>query len=115
MTSFPLLIGAGLFPKAIWSFQDTERIKLIGAFSDDAGGTGLGSYDVRSNIWHLDCYSTSRRSWSPLSHIWQNSAICKLCLPLAPQSIDHVISEQHAFIRVLLASCYRRTGVLQVL
>ena len=29
----------------------------LGTDVDDAGGTGPGSYDVRGNVWHLDCCS----------------------------------------------------------
>jgi high-affinity iron transporter len=84
MTNLLLLIGAGLFSKAIWSFQDNVFVKLIGASSDDAGGTGPGSYDVRGNVWHLDCCDASTGSWSLFNAIlgWQNSATRK-----APPSV----------------------------
>lgn len=78
MTNFILLIGAGLFTKAVFAFQSNAYVrirmlnvtialiilrvkskssfnKLLGADVDDAGGDGPGSYDVRGNIWHLDC------------------------------------------------------------
>ena len=79
MTNLLLLIGAGLFSKAIWSFQDSAFIELIGAASDDAGGTGPGSYDVRGNVWHLNCCAASTGSWSVFNAIfgWENSATRK--------------------------------------
>jgi len=76
MTNFLLLIGAGLFSKAIWAFQENAFIKLIGASSDDAVGTGPGSYDVRGNVWALNCCDAGNGSWSLFNAIlgWQNSA-----------------------------------------
>jgi len=79
MTNLLLLIGAGLFSKAVWSFQKNSFMTLIGAASDDAGGTGPGSYDVRGNVWHLDCCDASNGSWSIFNALfgWQNSATRK--------------------------------------
>ncbi|KAF8838948.1 iron permease FTR1 [Paxillus ammoniavirescens] len=76
MTNLILLIGAGLFSKAAWSFQENAFIQLLGVDVDDTGGTGPGSYDVRGNVWHLDCCSSSTGSWSLFNAVfgWQNSA-----------------------------------------
>ncbi|KIK95513.1 hypothetical protein PAXRUDRAFT_826928 [Paxillus rubicundulus Ve08.2h10] len=76
MTNLILLIGAGLFSKAAWSFQENAFVQLLGVDVDDAGGTGPGSYDVRGNVWHLDCCSSSTGSWSLFNAVfgWQNSA-----------------------------------------
>ncbi|KAG8216480.1 iron permease FTR1 [Butyriboletus roseoflavus] len=76
MTNIILLIGAGLFSRAIWAFQENAFLQLIGAATDDAGGTGPGSYDVRNNVWHLDCCSSASGSWSLFNAVlgWQNSA-----------------------------------------
>ncbi|KAF8551776.1 iron permease FTR1 [Imleria badia] len=76
MTNFILLIGAGLFSKAVWAFQENSFIKFIHTSSDDAVGTGPGSYDVRGNVWHLNCCDASNGSWSIFNAIfgWENSA-----------------------------------------
>lgn len=82
MTNFLLLIGAGLFSRAIWAFQTQAFNKLLGADVDDAGaaGDGPGSYDVRGNVWHLNCCNPENKSdadgWSMFSAIfgWTNSA-----------------------------------------
>jgi high-affinity iron transporter len=55
MTNFLLLIGAGLFSKAVASFQTNAFNNLVGSDVDDTAGTGPGSYDVRGNVWHLNC------------------------------------------------------------
>ncbi|KAI0646577.1 Ftr1 protein [Trametes meyenii] len=80
MTNFLLLIGAGLFSKAIWAFQTNAFNHLLGADVDDAGGDGPGSYDVRGSVWHLDCCNPENNfdsdGWSIFSAIfgWTNSA-----------------------------------------
>ncbi|KAF8128209.1 Ftr1 protein [Boletus edulis] len=76
MTNFILLIGAGLFSRAVWAFQENSFIKFVGASSDETVGTGPGSYDVRGNVWHLDCCDAYHGSWSLFNAIfgWQNSA-----------------------------------------
>ena len=90
MTNFILLIGAGLFSKAVWAFQENAFMHLIGASGDDAAGTGPGSYDVRGNVWHLNCCSSSSGSWSVFNAVfgWENSATCKPPL-LAPLCSHH--------------------------
>ncbi|KAI0674585.1 iron permease FTR1 [Trametes maxima] len=80
MTNFLLLIGAGLFSKAVWAFQTNAFNHLLGADVDDAGGDGPGSYDVRGSVWHLDCCNPENNfdsdGWSIFSAIfgWTNSA-----------------------------------------
>ncbi|KAG8938862.1 high-affinity iron permease [Tulasnella sp. 424] len=53
-TNLLLLVGAGLFSKSIGSFQRHKFNKMVGADVAEAGN-GPGSYDVRGNIWHLNC------------------------------------------------------------
>ena len=82
MTNFILLIGAGLFSRAVWSFQEEAFNKLLGMDVDDASaaGNGPGSYDVRGNVWHLDCCNPEDnldgQGWSIFNAIfgWTNSA-----------------------------------------
>jgi FTR1 family protein len=77
MTNLILLIGAGLFSKAIWSFQENAFNNLLGADVDDAGGDGPGSYDVRGNVWHLDCCNPETdMPWGIFNAVlgWTNSA-----------------------------------------
>ncbi|KAG1815151.1 Ftr1 protein [Suillus subaureus] len=77
MTNLILLIGAGLFSKAIWSFQENAFNNLLGVDVDDAGGDGPGSYDVRGNVWHLDCCNPETdMPWGIFNAVlgWTNSA-----------------------------------------
>ncbi|KAF9644255.1 iron permease FTR1 [Thelephora ganbajun] len=61
MTNLILLIGSGLFSKSIGNFQAYKYNKLLGIDVEDAIGNGPGSYDVRGNVWHLDCCNPERR------------------------------------------------------
>lgn len=80
MTNFLLLIGAGLFSKAVGSFQTHAFNVLLGAAVDDTGGDGPGSYQVQGNVWHLDCCNPENnldgQGWSIFNAIfgWTNSA-----------------------------------------
>ncbi|KAE9398316.1 iron permease FTR1 [Gymnopus androsaceus JB14] len=80
MTNFLLLIGAGLFSRGIWAFQENAFNNLLGADVDDSGGDGPGSFNVVGNIWHLDCCNPENNfdnsGWSIFNAIfgWTNSA-----------------------------------------
>ncbi|KII91246.1 hypothetical protein PLICRDRAFT_105468 [Plicaturopsis crispa FD-325 SS-3] len=79
MTNFILLIGAGLFSKAVGAFELNRFNVMLGTDVDDAGGTGPGSYDVRGNVWHLDCCSPEEtnggQGWTIFNAIfgWTNN------------------------------------------
>jgi len=80
MTNFLLLIGAGLFSKTVWDYQENAFNHLLGADVDDARGDGPGSFDVRGSVWHLDCCNPNNnldgKGWLIFAAIfgWTNSA-----------------------------------------
>ncbi|PPQ73714.1 hypothetical protein CVT26_010845 [Gymnopilus dilepis] len=80
MTNFVFLIGAGLFSRAVGSFERNAFNHLLGADVDDAGGDGPGSFRVQGNVWHLDCCNPENnldgQGWSIFNAIfgWTNSA-----------------------------------------
>ncbi|KZV80844.1 iron permease FTR1 [Exidia glandulosa HHB12029] len=53
-TNFLLLIGAGLFSKAVGSFEANAFNRLTGGDAAEAGD-GPGSFDLRGNVFHLNC------------------------------------------------------------
>ncbi|KAG7441405.1 iron permease FTR1 [Guyanagaster necrorhizus] len=79
MTNFVLLIGAGLFSRAVGSFEENAYNHLLGKDVDDAGGSGPGSYRVQGNVWHLDCCNpndyTNGQGWMVFNAIlgWSNN------------------------------------------
>ncbi|KAJ7578601.1 iron permease FTR1 [Mycena floridula] len=80
MTNLLLLIGAGLFSRAVGSFERNAFNHLLGGDVDDAGGDGPGSFPVAGNVWHLDCCNPEDnldgQGWSVFNAIfgWTNSA-----------------------------------------
>ncbi|KAF8156787.1 Ftr1 protein [Crassisporium funariophilum] len=80
MTNFLLLIGAGLFSKAVGAFQENAFNRLLGADADDAGGDGPGSFPVAGNVWHINCCNPDSKldgqGWSIFNAIfgWTNNA-----------------------------------------
>ncbi|KAJ7608121.1 iron permease FTR1 [Mycena polygramma] len=70
MTNLLLLIGAGLFSRAVWAFEEHAFNKLLGGDVDDSGGDGPGSFRV-SNSDNLD-----GQGWIIFNAIfgWTNSA-----------------------------------------
>ncbi|KAF8480362.1 iron permease FTR1 [Russula ochroleuca] len=78
ITNFILLIGAGLFSKSVGAFQENAFNHLIGGDSDS--GDGPGSFDVRGNVWHLDCCNAANEQdgngWLLFGAItgWTNNA-----------------------------------------
>jgi len=101
MTNFILLIGAGLFSKSVWLFQENAFAQLLGTDVDDAGGDGPGSFNVRGNVWHLDCCNPEdpfdSNGWNIFNAIfgWTNSA-----------TIGSVLSYVFYWVAVIVALVY---------
>jgi len=82
MTNFIILIGAGLFSKAVGAFEENAFNKILGGDLDDVAGAGdgPGSYDVRGNVWHLNCCNPENNfdgdGWNIFNAIfgWTNNA-----------------------------------------
>ncbi|KAF9809805.1 hypothetical protein IEO21_07248 [Rhodonia placenta] len=80
MTNFILLIGAGLFSKAVWAFDEQHFNNIVGADVDDTGGDGPGSFNVQGSVWHLNCCNPENNydsdGWTIFGAIfgWTNSA-----------------------------------------
>lgn len=82
MSNLLLLIGAGLFSRAVGAFETNAFNHLLGADVDDSGGDGPGSYPVKGNVWHLDCCNPENNldnsGWSIFNAIfgWTNNGTC---------------------------------------
>jgi len=79
MTNLLLLIGAGLFSRAIWELQANAFNNILGGEAGETGGDGPGTFDVRGNVWHLECCNPENKEdqgWSIFAAIfgWTNSA-----------------------------------------
>ncbi|KAK3314753.1 putative iron transferase [Apodospora peruviana] len=72
------LVAAGLFSRAVWSFEQQKWSKLLGGDVTETG-SGAGSYDVDNTVWHVDCcspYVNGGNGWGFFNAIlgWTNSA-----------------------------------------
>ncbi|OSX63611.1 hypothetical protein POSPLADRAFT_1045912 [Postia placenta MAD-698-R-SB12] len=80
MTNFILLIGAGLFSKAVWAFEQQRFNNIVGVDVDDTRGDGPGSFNVLGMVWHLNCCNPENNfdsdGWTIFSAIfgWTNTA-----------------------------------------
>ena len=76
--SFPL--SSSSFCEFYFLCADCRSYPRLGADVDDAGGDGPGSFDVRGNVWHLNCCNPENNfdndGWSIFNAIfgWTNSA-----------------------------------------
>lgn len=77
-TCFLYLVAAGLFSRAVWSFQSHQWSVLTGGDAAETG-SGPGSYDIRQSVWHVNCCSPTANGgggWGIFNAIlgWTNSA-----------------------------------------
>ncbi|KAK7208047.1 plasma membrane iron permease [Myxozyma melibiosi] len=75
-TCFLYLVGAGLFSKACWYFQNHNWVSFVGSDVSEEG-SGAGSYDVRQSVWHVNCCNgETDGGWMIFNALfgWQNSA-----------------------------------------
>lgn len=75
-TCFLYLIGAGLFSKSIWFFQNYVYNKKTGGDASE-NGSGPGTYDITQSVWHVNCCNPETDSgWGIFNALlgWQNSA-----------------------------------------
>ncbi|KAK4133072.1 iron permease FTR1, partial [Trichocladium antarcticum] len=72
------LVAAGLFSRAVWSFEQQTWHDLVGADVAEVGN-GPGSYDIDNSVWHINCcgpYFNGGSGWGFFNAIfgWTNSA-----------------------------------------
>jgi len=72
------LVAAGLFSRAVWSFQNAAWSKVIGGDASETG-SGPGSYDIDQSVWHVNFGNpeiNGGSGWGIFNAIlgWQNSA-----------------------------------------
>jgi high-affinity iron transporter len=75
-TSALYLVAAGMFSKAVWSLQYHTFATRVGSDVAEAGN-GIGSYDVRETVWHVNCCNPETDDgWDVFNAVlgWQNSA-----------------------------------------
>jgi len=77
-TCFLYLVSAGLFTRAVWSFENYAWGKIVGGDAAEVG-SGPGSYDIRNSVWHVNCCNPQLNGgggWGIFNALfgWTNSA-----------------------------------------
>lgn len=75
-TCFLYLIGAGLFSKSVWFFENYSYGRATGGDASE-NGSGPGTYDIKKSVWHVNCCNPETDSgWGIFNALlgWQNSA-----------------------------------------
>lgn len=70
------LIAAGLFSRGVWFFE-TYRFNQKAGGDASENGSGPGSYDIATSVWHVNCCNPERdNGWDVFNSLlgWQNSA-----------------------------------------
>ncbi|KAI0181547.1 iron permease FTR1 [Hypoxylon sp. FL1284] len=73
------LVGAGLFSRSVWYFENQQWNNIIGGDAAELGN-GPGSYDIDKSVWHVNCCSPELNGgeggWGIFNAIlgWTNSA-----------------------------------------
>ncbi|KAI1205076.1 iron permease FTR1 [Annulohypoxylon truncatum] len=73
------LVGAGLFSRSVWYFENQKWNNIIGGDAAELGD-GPGSYDIDKSVWHVNCCSPELNGgeggWGIFNAIlgWTNSA-----------------------------------------
>ncbi|CAK7209553.1 high-affinity iron permease [Sporothrix curviconia] len=77
-TALLYLVAAGLFSRAIWSFEMQVWNSIVGADAAELG-SGPGSYDIDRSVWHVNCCNPELNGgggWGFFNAVlgWTNSA-----------------------------------------
>ncbi|KAL1899947.1 high-affinity iron permease [Ceratocystis pirilliformis] len=72
------MVGAGLFTRAVWYWDQQKWNEAIGGEAQELG-MGPGSYDIDKSVWHVNCCSPQFEGggiWGVLNALtgWTNSA-----------------------------------------
>ncbi|KAI9779533.1 MAG: hypothetical protein M1839_007341 [Geoglossum umbratile] len=79
-TAFLYLVAAGLVSRAVLFFESDKWNKVLGGGAEASEtGAGPGSYDIRRNVWHINCCSpeiSGGGGWGVFNSIfgWSNTA-----------------------------------------
>ncbi|KKA26896.1 hypothetical protein TD95_002123 [Thielaviopsis punctulata] len=70
------LIGAGMFSRSVWSFENYKFVQRVGSDVSEAG-SGPGSYNILESVWHVNCCNAETdNGWDVFNALlgWENSA-----------------------------------------
>lgn len=76
-TCFLYMVSAGLISRGVW-FMELERyVRACGGMDVSETGSGPGSYDIATSVWHVNCCNGLTDGWWMVLNAivgWTNSA-----------------------------------------
>lgn len=76
-TCFLYIISAGLMSRGVWFLELEKYVRLCGGMDVSETGSGPGSYDISTSVWHVNCCNGLKDGWWMVFNAifgWTNSA-----------------------------------------
>lgn len=76
-TCFLYIISAGLMSRGVWFLELEKYVRLCGGMDVSETGSGPGSYDISTSVWHVNCCNGLTDGWWMVLNAifgWTNSA-----------------------------------------
>ncbi|RLV91652.1 Iron transporter FTH1 [Spathaspora sp. JA1] len=76
-TCFLYIVSAGLISRGVWFLELERYVRACGGLDVSETGSGPGSYDIATSIWHVNCCNGLTDGWWMVANAlvgWTNSA-----------------------------------------
>lgn len=76
-TCFLYVVSAGLMSRGVWFLELERYVRLCGGLDVSETGSGPGSYDISTAIWHVNCCNGLTDGWWMVANAlvgWTNTA-----------------------------------------
>lgn len=76
-TCFLYTVSAGLISRGVWFLELERYVRLCGGLDVSETGSGPGSYDISTSVWHVNCCNGLKDGWWMVFNAifgWTNSA-----------------------------------------
>ncbi|KAK8438390.1 putative iron permease membrane protein [Candidozyma auris] len=76
-TCFLYIVSAGLMSRGVWFLELERYVRLCGGLDVSETGSGPGSYDISTAIWHVNCCNGLTDGWWMVANAlvgWTNTA-----------------------------------------
>jgi len=76
-TCFLYVVSAGLMSRGVWFLELERYVRLCGGLDVSETGSGPGSYDISTAVWHVNCCNGLRDGWWMVANAivgWTNTA-----------------------------------------
>lgn len=76
-TCFLYVVSAGLMSRGVWFLELERYVRLCGGLDVSETGSGPGSYDVSTTVWHVNCCNGLTDGWWMVANAivgWTNTA-----------------------------------------